>query len=159
GYMFEKRPGNHYRNTIISARIIRLLFDESKKQTESKPSVSIGNETASEFPFLKTLLPGENATLNIKTHTHLYINWHQNIFDNNPAPKTQYFEVQSELEQQGKTVTELKAGYPAELKVTVRVKQQSEYMMLDIPIPAGCSVEKGDKGYFEVHREYFRDRV
>jgi alpha-2-macroglobulin len=163
GYMFEKRPGNNYRNTIISARIVRLLFDESKKQTASKANVTVssneGSETVSEFPFVKTLAAGEAAKLKVQTNTPLFINWHQNFFDNNPIPKTQYFDVQSELTQQGKIVTELKAGYPAELKVTVQVKFHSEYMMLDIPVPAGCSVEKGSKGLFEVHREYFRDRV
>lgn len=54
-----------------------------------------------------------------------------------------------------------KAGEPVELKVTVTVKADADYIMIEIPIPAGCSY-KGKEQYYsnnEVHREYFRNKA
>jgi hypothetical protein len=33
----------------------------------------------------------------------------------------------------------LKAGEPAQLLVMVNVKKEAEYIMIEVPIPAGCS--------------------
>jgi len=42
----------------------------------------------------------------------------------------------------------------------IEVSKKAEYVMIEIPIPAGCSYgENGDKrNYAEVHREYFKTK-
>ena len=47
-----------------------------------------------------------------------------------------------------------------DLLVEVEVKADADYVMIQVPIPAGCSYEaKEGKGPYEVHREYFRHKV
>jgi uncharacterized protein YfaS (alpha-2-macroglobulin family) len=57
----------------------------------------------------------------------------------------------------------LPAGKPATLEVTVSSDVSSEYVMIEIPIPAGCSYQSKPQSWYrgmgETHREYFRDRV
>ena len=45
----------------------------------------------------------------------------------------------------------LKAGVSVEMLVEVEVKADADFVIIEVPIPASCS--------YEVHREYFRDKV
>ncbi len=58
-------------------------------------------------------------------------------------------------------MTHLPAGEPVMMKVRVEVLKNTEYVMLELPIPAGCSYkEKPQPGTnHELHREYFEDKV
>ena len=57
----------------------------------------------------------------------------------------------------------LQAGKPVTLEVTISSDISSEYVLIEIPIPAGCSYQSKPqswyRGFGETHREYFRDRV
>lgn len=50
----------------------------------------------------------------------------------------------------------LKAGKPVTLQVTLEVKKDAEFVMLNVPIPAGCSYSQKIQSriHGEVHREY-----
>ncbi|MCL2132683.1 MAG: hypothetical protein FWH36_09610 [Lentimicrobiaceae bacterium] len=58
---------------------------------------------------------------------------------------------------------QLVAGKAATLEVSVSSDVASEYVVIEIPIPAGCSYQSKPQSYYwrsgETHREYFRDRV
>ncbi|WP_370589907.1 hypothetical protein [Rufibacter sp. LB8] len=44
--------------------------------------------------------------------------------------------------------------------LSVDVKGNASYVMIEVPIPAGCSYDTKTKwGSNEAHREYFRDKV
>jgi uncharacterized protein YfaS (alpha-2-macroglobulin family) len=47
--------------------------------------------------------------------------------------------------------------------VTLEVKKEAEYIMVEVPIPAGCSYGEKSRNYGwygrEVHREYFREKT
>ena len=47
------------------------------------------------------------------------------------------------------------------LKAEITVKGDADYVMINLPIPAGCSYESKEQSRLnnEVHREYFKDRV
>ena len=57
----------------------------------------------------------------------------------------------------------LKAGKPTILKATVEVKRDAklEHVMIEIPIPGGCSYSDKRQldNRIETHREYFKDRA
>ncbi len=54
----------------------------------------------------------------------------------------------------------LRAGVPVKLVVEVEVQKAAEYVLIEIPIPAGCSYgEKRSRTPGEVHREYFRHKT
>ncbi|MBK9491765.1 MAG: hypothetical protein IPO07_25435 [Haliscomenobacter sp.] len=70
------------------------------------------------------------------------------------------FAVSSHLEQAGEPVKALQFGKAAQLVAEVDVKQEGQYVMIEIPIPAGCSYGEKSNGYRfpEVHREYFAEK-
>ncbi len=53
----------------------------------------------------------------------------------------------------------LKAGEPATLNVSVTVKGESDFVMIEVPIPAGCSYYNKRQSYYEDYREYNYDKV
>ena len=55
----------------------------------------------------------------------------------------------------------LKAGTLATLKVEVDVRADADYVMIEVPIPAGCSYENKAQSFWgiETHREYFKHKT
>ena len=54
----------------------------------------------------------------------------------------------------------LRASQPAELLVTVDVKAEARYLLLEVPIPVGCSYgEPAATNRLETHREYLRHQA
>ena len=56
---------------------------------------------------------------------------------------------------------QLTKGETAYLEVSLTSQADADYVLIEIPIPAGCSYHDREepKGPFAVHREYRRDRV
>ena len=65
------------------------------------------------------------------------------------------------FEKDGERLDFITAGEPVELKVQLTAKKKGNYVMIEVPIPAGCSY--GDNNYntnyVEVHREYFKNKT
>lgn len=51
------------------------------------------------------------------------------------------------------------AGKEATLNVDLNLKKDAEYVMVEIPIPAGFSYVSKAKQGFEDHREHFKNKV
>ncbi len=88
----------------------------------------------------------------------VYFTAYRRYWDAHPAKLSGNFEVSSSFEQDGRTLTLLKLGTPVILKVKVDVKADADYVMVEIPIPAGCSYKDKNQSYRsnEVHHEYFQ---
>ena len=71
------------------------------------------------------------------------------------------FSIKTHFEQEHINVEKLNAGKVAQMVVDVNVKKKGDYIMLEVPIPAGCSYDDKKQPYsnFEVHREYFKEKV
>ena len=68
--------------------------------------------------------------------------------------------------QKGKPIDTLQKGVPTDLLVEVEVKKDAEYVMIEVPIPGGCSYgDKTPPSYStrfrskEVHRSYYKEKV
>ena len=54
----------------------------------------------------------------------------------------------------------LSAGNSAKLVVNLEVKKDASYVMINVPIPAGCSYgDKSHKTWMESHREHFKNET
>jgi uncharacterized protein YfaS (alpha-2-macroglobulin family) len=118
------------------------------------------NKELTEFPYETTLNAGEQ--LNIKKKSGMPL-----IYS---AYKTKYVTTQT-IGDAFEVVTSLvndslTAGEKTTMQVTLTVKQKNaEHVMIEIPIPAGCSYASKNNyysGYYsgkETYREYFKDRV
>ncbi len=165
-YFLEKRKNGRWRNTYESALILEnILPDLLVNDSINKPAtLTIANgETITEksFPFIKTYTGNQPIAVTKKGSLPVYFTAYQQRWEKNPTQVSKGFEVQTKLEKKGQMITALKAGEPIVLRTTVNVLADVDYIMIEIPIPAGCSYQEKNQGYAnnEVHREYFKNKV
>jgi TonB-dependent SusC/RagA subfamily outer membrane receptor len=117
--------------------------------------------TITKFPFdLK--LPAATGPLTLhKTGTlPVYATAYQTRWNPTPEPAAKPFTVTTTLGGQTGRHISLRAGQPAELLVTVDVKAEARYVLLEVPIPAGCSYGPAPvRNPLEVHRENLRQQA
>lgn len=166
GYFLEQRRSGHWRNTYESSLILEsILPDLLAADPDLKPATLTvqGQERISTnvFPFYKELKGGAPLTISKQGSLPVYFTAYRRYRDEKPAKVSGNFEVSSSFEESSKPVTLLKAGTPVLLKVNVVVKADADYVMIEIPIPAGCSYQDKRQPYSneDVHREYFKHKV
>jgi alpha-2-macroglobulin len=164
GYFLEQRKDAQWRNTYESSLILQTILPDlltENKQIESSSITLSGakNETIAKFPYTVSLNPGELGIA--KTGTlPVYITGYQQFWNKVPVKVSKDFIVNTWFERNGNKIARLKGGEPVELKVEVTARGDADYVMINIPIPAGCSYENKEQSWQnEVHREYFKDRV
>ncbi|MEZ4883497.1 MAG: carboxypeptidase-like regulatory domain-containing protein [Chitinophagales bacterium] len=168
GYLLERRGRNCWRNTFETAQILQAilptLLKESGGKLEENQLVLSGafDQTITEFPFEAKVLINKSLTVHKTGSTPLYFTTNQSFWNPKPKAKSDVFAVQTSWQNaQSESLQSLKAAEKATLKVDIEVKESAEYVMIEVPIPAGCSY--GNKGKnsnpYEVHREYFKEKV
>lgn len=166
-YFLEKKNSNGWRNTIESASILETILPGLSGAKEKKFSpvlIELSgelNQKITEFPFLQKW-DGKGGVLRIKKTGSLpvYLSVYKKKWNREPSEKDSIFQINTWFEQDGKKADSLKAGIPATLIAEINVKKKSRYVMIEIPIPGGCSYTEntGQKNYREAHREYFRNK-
>lgn len=165
-YFLEKRKSGQWRNTYESALILETILPDllAEVGVNQPPSFTIGgttNLTVKDFPFSWQANATDSVTIAKKAGLPVYFTAYQQY--HNPAPKkvNSDFEVSTVFEKNGQSLQQLKAGEAVQLKTTVTVKADADYVMVEIPIPAGCSYKSKQQGYAnnEVHREHFKNKV
>ena len=168
-YFFSRRKSKYgWRNTIFTAKILSailpdILNGETGLEKNEVKLVGALNTTISKFPFETVIFPTEEKTLNVikSGNTPIFFTAFQEFWNPEPTKKENIFSIKTHLTQNGKKANHLEAAVAADLVVNVEVKQIAEYVMIEIPIPAGCSYRAKPNNYWnrESHREYFKDRV
>jgi hypothetical protein len=165
GYLLETRTNTGWRNTYETSKILETLLPSMVgiPADQRKPSLQLSgplNVTVKEFPYTATT--SDTSLLWVKNQGRMpvYFTAYTRHFESNPKAVDGVFEVSTSLWQDGKNVNILKAGEATVLKVSIRVDQPAEYVMIEVPVPAGCSYD--DKaGWYpgEEYREQFRDHT
>lgn len=116
--------------------------------------------TISKFPF-NLKMPATSALILRKTGAlPLYATAYQTRWNAAPEPAARPFTVTTTLGGQAGRRLSLRAGQPAELVVTVDVKAEARYVLLEVPIPAGCSYGPAPaRNPLETHRENLRHQA
>jgi TonB-dependent SusC/RagA subfamily outer membrane receptor len=169
-YLLGLRRGGHWRSTYEAAQILETigpdLFAPGRATLNARVTLGGGQEAprtleARQLPF-ETTLPAAAAPHSLRKEglQPVYATAYQTYWNPAPAAQTGDFAVTTTLAgQTGRRVT-LRAGQPAELLVTVDVKAAARYVLVEVPIPAGCSYgPKAPASPYEVHREYLRHQT
>ena len=170
-YFLERRSRDAHRraygwrNTFETAQILTTILPDIIQQaidTSALKNILVINDNRIDS------LP---ITLHLQNTDHIkvkkqgagplfftaYQQWH------NPAPdaKRGIFDILTQLQQEGQKGLSLIKGNTAQLIVTVRSKADADYVMLEVPVPAGCSYarNKARRNSYENHREYFRHKT
>ncbi|WP_114940245.1 alpha-2-macroglobulin family protein [Mucilaginibacter endophyticus] len=165
GYFLEQRRHGDWRNTYESALILEtILPDLLIENKQVKPSQITLNgsdtKTISKFPYSATLTD-KQISVNKTGSLPVYITGYQQFWNSKPEKVSKDFTVDTWFEHKEKAITTLKGGEAVLLKAEVTVRGDADFVMVEIPIPAGCSYESKEQSWQnnEVHREYFKEKV
>ncbi|GAB3933210.1 TonB-dependent receptor plug domain-containing protein [Mucilaginibacter myungsuensis] len=165
-YFLEQRGNGSWRNTYESAQILETILPDmliaGEKPRPASLSISGSKiETVTKFPY-EVKLDG-NAKLNIQKSGDMsvYITAYQKFWNPNPAKVSGDFTVDTRFDNGRTKITQAKGGDAITLTAEVTARADADMVMVEIPIPAGCSYNGKPQGYGngEVHREYFKNKV
>jgi TonB-dependent SusC/RagA subfamily outer membrane receptor len=163
-YFLEQRKDgkwhNIYESSLILQTILPDLMAAPGKKFQPASLVLNKTETVTVFPFDK-VVDATALSINKKGDAPVYFTAYQQFNNPKPAKLDKDFSVVTSFEQNGSAVKKLKAGTVANLKVVVNVRADADYVMIEIPIPAGCSYENKMQNFWgvETHREYFKHKT
>jgi uncharacterized protein YfaS (alpha-2-macroglobulin family) len=168
-YLLGLRGGSYWSSTYEASQILLtigpdLLVPNSggkMAQVQLSGSPGLPASPITTFPLALTLPAGASAiTLHKQGGLPVYATAYQTRWNPAPQAATAPFTVATTLAGQAGSRVTLPAGQPAELLVTVDVKAEVRYALLEVPIPAGCSYgPPASPTYREVHREYLKHQV
>lgn len=156
-YFLEKR-NRSWRNTYQSSNIIEVLLPGLLKQNvkPTPPALTLSGAmtgTFTKFPIEKEISNLNSLTVTKAGSAPVYFTAYQEAWNSAPEKVEKDFVIHTQWEGQSKN---WKAGKPIQLKISLDVKKDAEYVMITVPIPAGCSYESKRPGRMngEVYREY-----
>ncbi|QKJ32772.1 carboxypeptidase-like regulatory domain-containing protein [Mucilaginibacter mali] len=165
-YFLEQRKDGYWRNTYESAQILETIMPDlligNKKPEPSVITLSGDkNETVTQFPYTGTLTGGGQLTVKKTGTMPVYITAYQKFWNSTPEKVSKDFTVDTKFEKSSSTVTKAKGGETITLRAEVTARADADFVMIEIPIPAGCSYQDKSQAYGngEVHREYFKNKV
>jgi TonB-dependent SusC/RagA subfamily outer membrane receptor len=162
-YFLESRKRTHWRNTYESAQIIETILPDLLQSKDSLRNSKLTisgdiNKSISKFPFKMLVDPNQNITVSKSGDFPIYLGSSQTYWNPSPRINKGDFEIRTYFENNASN--QLKAGKEITLIAKVKIKKDAEYLMINIPIPAGCSyAEKRNNYWNESHREYFKNET
>jgi hypothetical protein len=158
-FLLEYRGMRYRLNTFEAAQIVDALLAGGEGVGQA-PGLTLSGpvaQTFSHFPQEIQLTPGDTLHLQKTGHAPVYLTVYQRFWDTEPTPAGEHFEVRTYFAGGGET---LKAGEPQKLVAEVKVNRYAQYVLIEIPIPAGCSyASKPPWNRGETHREYFKHKT
>ncbi|MET4080173.1 TonB-dependent SusC/RagA subfamily outer membrane receptor [Pedobacter sp. UYP30] len=162
-YFLEQRKDGQWRNTFESSSILEAILPEMlAANTKAEPAtLNLNSEVITAFPYDKVLENTSEIKLDKKGNMPIYFTAYQQFQNPKPKKVSKDFSVNTSFIQNGTTTAKLKAGTLTTLKVEVDVRADADYVMIEIPIPAGCSYENKTQQFWgiETHREYFKNKT
>jgi TonB-dependent SusC/RagA subfamily outer membrane receptor len=162
-YFLEQRKDGQWRNTFESSLILETILPEmlGTDQKAGPASISLNETTITKFPYDHVLEDVQSIKLTKKGKMPVYFTAFQQFQNPNPEKVSKDFTVNSSFVQNGLTVKKLKGGKLTTLKVEIDVRADADYVMIEIPIPAGCSYENKAQSFWgaETYREYFKNKT
>ena len=167
-FLLNQRSNGHWASTYESASILATIGPDLLPTTSPAPTtvqlsgpVGAAPTTISTFPYVATRPAGAGPlTLRKQGTLPVYATAYQTHWNSNPKAVAAAFSVRSTLAGQAGPALRLRPGQPAELLVEVEVKAEARYVLVEVPIPAGCSYgPPAPTNPLETHREYLRQQV
>ena len=166
-FLLGLRGGGYWASTYQSAQILSVIGPDLLAAGGASAQVQFSGAPAglptgviTKFPFEASIPATGVLTLHKTGGLPVYTTAYQTRWNAAPEAVARPFTVTTTLAGQGGRQVALPAGRPAELLVTVDVKAEAHYVLLEVPIPAGCSYgDPAPTSPGEVHREYLKQQV
>jgi hypothetical protein len=170
-YILFKKQRGYYSSTASSGLVLTtilpdLLADKALGSTQKHTYVRLSGsvqDSITEFP--KTYYVRDNhpsISISKKGISPVYATVVYDYFNINPAGRDSDFVVRTQfMSARSKDILVMNAGERVTLRAVVTCKKDVEYVMIEVPIPAGCiQVDKGKQLFApESARENFKDQT
>jgi alpha-2-macroglobulin len=165
-WLLQYRSSSGYMNTYAhSLWLDAMAWGATSDQTGAiKPSVTVtllSDERISpispisEFPWKGTVPATETVSVRSASEQRVYVSVDQRIWVSDPASASNGFSVKSWFEGNLQTLT---AGKEVTLVVEVVADKDASYVMIEVPIPAGCVYDTQKPSYgVETYREKYKE--
>ncbi len=166
GYLLEQRQAGCWRNTYESSLILETILPElmNGQQALKAPQLKLSGaktETVEKFPYTTSFDTGQLSIAKTGTMP-VYISAYQQFLNPQPQKMSKDFTVDTWFKDDTKSrISKLKGGKKITLTAQVNARADGEFVMIEIPIPAGCSYDTKEQSWRnnEIHREYFKEKV
>ncbi len=167
-YFLEGKSFGKWENTIDKARVISTILPDLINEYGTKPgdakvdlSIDGANQRVENFPFTIDL-PEKSNSVTVETNgkSPIYVSYYHQINNPNPSITDSNFKVSTSLQVGDSIVKTLKPGQNAKILVKVEVKRKADHVMVEVPIPAGCTYDNdGNYSNSENYREKFKNKT
>ncbi len=161
-YLLNSQNNGHWRNTFEASKIIENILPDLIKNEQPIENAqliikSVSDKPIDAFPYQVELDNNNSIEITKTGNMPLYLSYYQRFWDKDPEINYDDFEITTSFTD---SVTILEAGKATRLLVDVRLKKDADYLMINIPVPAGCSYgNKKVNSRIESHREYFKNET
>jgi len=154
-YFLNNKPNT--KNTIEQANMLQEFMEdmlvESNLQAALTPEIKINNSIAgTNYPMELKFKPNQEIKFE-KTGASVNVYTFEHKIERTPTCSDSLFKVTTKFMEKGKEVTYLTSGEPVTMEVEVIVRKSSQYVLMEIPIPASCSYG-GNLPQTNVYEEY-----
>ncbi|MBC9934304.1 alpha-2-macroglobulin family protein [Chitinophaga qingshengii] len=159
--MEQRRPG-YWRNTYESATILETILPDLLQNTGAPATtLTLNGRVVRQFPYDTVIRAAQPLQIHKQGNSTVYFTASRDHWNPIPEAVSGKFTVTSSLVLNGQPQPRLIAGTPVDLRIDVNVVADADYVMIEIPIPAGCSYNAKPQSYEhgEVHREHFKQQV
>jgi uncharacterized protein YfaS (alpha-2-macroglobulin family) len=165
-YFLEARTSGYWRNTVESATILSAILPDVLTENKNfvKPvDLKITGDTSfsiSAFPYT-VALGNHIKKLSVQKNGGglTYLSVYQNWFNKKPEAVTDKFAIKSYFKNNNAVQQYITAGEKIKMMVDVDVKKDADFVMLQIPIPAGCVYAAKNQDNWGMHKEFYKDKV
>jgi alpha-2-macroglobulin len=166
-YFLEQRKSGFWNNTVASASIVSALlpYALSVNGDFNKPAViNITGDTSfsiRKYPFKWVINPDKLHQLHIQKEGGglTYLTFYQQHWNNSPKSSAHNFEVHSYFEKGNEKTVALPLGARIKMIVEVNALQEADYVMVEIPIPAGCVYGSKEQSGWNDHEEFLKNKT
>lgn len=147
-------------NTLEMAQILEMATSR-KGNEELGRKLRVNGALVTKFPFMRELSSKDTLLLAVSGNDGFMVSQYDKKVVRNAQSHDKDFVVRTNFVQGKDTVKTAHKGKTLIMQVQVIARTESNHVMVEVPIPAGCSYENKRLGLNskEVHREYFRDKV
>jgi hypothetical protein len=166
-YFLSKRKGGYWRNTVESASIMNAVLPEILEQHKgftAAASLQFSGDssfTVNTFPYQlhKNNTAVKNLSISKSGGVLIYLTAYQKIFNETPLPVNDKFIVQTSFKKNGEGVSTIRSGEKIKMIITVNVLKDADYVMIEAPIPAGCTYAAKNNSDWTSYKEFYKDKM
>lgn len=162
-YFFYKKSlsrTSYWRNTYESAMIVRTLSDAidhpSRGEKNSLQLDGALREKIQQFPYERKVAAEGSLSLSKQGDAPVYVSVSSSYWNRPVEAKGNGFSIRTHFSDSVLTV-----GEQVKMRVVVTVEKDAEYVLLHVPIPAGCTYasKETSRRNNEVYREHYKEHT